>query len=371
MNVDMLQLAKDLIAIPSVSRSSNAVISDFLEEQLKQLDFEVERLEYVDENGETKVSLVTKKGSGTDGLSLISHSDTVPGQEQDWPAFSPAAQDGRLVGRGSCDMKGPLAATIIAAAETDARRLKKPIYIIVAADEEVGSVGASYIAAESTLFNHNGPKYGVIAEPTRLRPIYAHKGGCQVKVTAYGQAAHTSTDRGISANFLIAPFLAEMAELAKLLKSDESFMNQEFDPPTTGFNMTLDDGGCRPNVTAAKTVCTLGFRPMPNDRSRDIAAMITEKAAKYGFEVTSRRFEPFYISPEAELIQIACRCAAVEKAETVPFGTDAFVLQDALELVILGPGDIAQAHTVGEWVEIAQLEAAVAIYKQMIDQLCM
>jgi acetylornithine deacetylase len=371
MSIDLVHLAKELIAIPSVSRSSNAAISDFLEEQLKQWDFEVERLEYVDENGETKVSLVARKGSGNDGLALISHSDTVPGQEEDWPAFSPAAQDGRLIGRGSCDMKGPLAATLIAAAEADASRLKTPLYIIVAADEEVGGLGASYITSESNLFNNNGPKYGIVAEPTRLIPIYAHKGGCRVKVTAYGRAAHTSTDQGVSANFLIAPFLAEMAELAKVIKADESFMNHEFDPPTPGFNMTLDDGGCQPNVTAAKTVCTLGFRPMPNDRSREIASIITEKAAKYGFEVTSRRFEPFYISPEAEIVRVACRCAGVEKAETVPFGTDAFILQNALDLVILGPGDIAQAHTVGEWIEIAQLEAAVAIYKRMIEQLCM
>ena len=73
------------------------------------------------------------------------------------------------------------------------------------------------------MFTQAGPKYGVIAEPTQLVPVYAHKGGCQITVTAYGQAAHTSTDAGYSANFQLAPFLAEMAELAPRLRSDPRF----------------------------------------------------------------------------------------------------------------------------------------------------
>jgi acetylornithine deacetylase len=367
---DTVQLAKELIAIPSVSRWSNVAVCGLLEEWLKQAGFEVERLQYIDDSGETKVSLVAKKGTGVDGLAFIGHSDTVPGQEGEWPAFSPSVENGRLLGRGSCDMKGAIATTIVAA-NIQAARLKRPVYIIVTADEEAGGRGAQQVMAESALFNMNGPKYGVITEATQLTPVYAHKGGCHVRVTAYGRAAHTSTDQGISANFLIAPFMAEMAELAKLLKTDETFMNHEFDPPTCGFNMTIDDGGCRPNVTAAKTVCTLSFRPMPHDRSQDIVAMITDKAKSYGFEVNSRMLRSFYISPQAEIIQAACRCANVERPKTVPYGTDAFFLQDALELVVLGPGDIAQAHTVGEWVEIAQLERAVIVYQRMIELLCM
>jgi acetylornithine deacetylase len=76
-----------------------------------------------------------------------------------------------------------------------------------------------------------------------MRPVYAHKGGVRLKVTAYGVAAHTSTDKGISANFLIAPFLAEMAELNTLVKSEARFQNNEFDPPTNGFNLVLSDLG--------------------------------------------------------------------------------------------------------------------------------
>ena len=371
MGLDVVQLTRDIVAINSVSQRSNAEVSDLLEKTLKQCAFEVERLEFVDKNGERKVSLVGKKGDGVDGFGLFSHSDTVPGMEEDWTPLHPVIEDGRLFGRGSCDMKGPLAATIAAGSEIDATRLQKPIFIVITADEEITGLGARQVAEESVLFNATRPKHGVIAEPTRLIPVYAHKGSGKVTVTAHGKAAHTSTDRGISANFLIAPFLAEMAELANLFKTDKSFMNHEFNPPTNGFNMILDNGDCKPNITAAKTVCTLSFRPMPNDRSDDVIAMVTERARKYGFEVSSSRGTPFYISPNVEVVQVGLKATGAAKPETVAFGTDAATFKNYLQLVILGPGDIAQAHTVGEWIEVAQLLKAVGVYQRMIGMLCM
>lgn len=370
MRLDVVQLTRDLVAFDSVSQRSNVVIADFLEELLQKCGFTVERLEFIDENGERKVSLVAKKGEGSDGFALISHSDTVPGLEWDRNPFDPVVVDGRIIGLGSCDMKGPLAATLVAGAAIEATKLQKPLFIIIAADEEVGGGGAIQVVEESALFNTFRPKHGVIAEPTTLIPVYAHKGGARVVVTAYGRAAHTSTDQGISANFLIAPFLAEMAELAKKLKTDTAFMNPEFHPPTLGFNMVLNDRGCRPNVTAAKTVCTLGFRPMPNDRSAEVLALITEKAKQYGFEVSSSLREPFYIAPDTEIVQAGLKATGVSQPKTVAFGTDALFFKDALQLVILGPGDIAQAHTNGEWIAVSQLQEAVSVYTRMIEMLC-
>ena len=371
MYLDPIRLTQELVNIKSVSRWSNTEIAHLLEERLKQCAFEVERLEYIDDNGECKVSLVAKKGEGVDGLAFFSHTDTVPGLEEDWDAFSAVIQEERIIGRGSCDMKGPLAATVVAAAAVDAARLKKPVFVMATADEEVSGRGAQQVAKESILFNSARPRQGVIAEPTRLTPVYAHKGGAQIRVTARGRAAHTSTDLGVSANFIIAPFLAEMTELAERLKTDKSFMNHEFRPPTNGFNMIIDDGGCKQNMTAPKTVCSLYFRTMPKDRSEDLMAMITAKAEQFGFEVSSKLVEPFYISPEREIVQIASQVTGGKQPGTVCYGTDAFSLRGHLDLVVLGPGDIAQAHTVGEWIDVAQLNEAVVVYKRMIETLCM
>jgi acetylornithine deacetylase len=110
---------------------------------------------------------------------------------------------------------------------------------------------------------------------------------------------------------------------------------------------------------------------MPDDRSQDVIAMVTEKAEKYNFEVTSSQGQPFYISPETEIVQTGLKATGISKPSTVPFGTDAFSFQDSLQLVVLGPGNIEQAHTVGEYIEISQLFEAVKVYQQMIEILCM
>lgn len=372
MSSPTLKLSQDLIAIKSVSQISNAPISDFIESYLVRAGFEMERLTYQDADGLEKVSLVAKKGSGSGGLGFFSHSDTVPGAESDWSPYDPVVKEGRLYGRGSCDMKGPLAATMVAAANADAAQLKKPVFVVISADEEVGYGGARQVCKESKMLNEGGwPEMAVVAEPTELKPVYAHKGGQHVIVTAHGRAAHTSTDEGVSANFLIAPFLAEMAELAKLFKTDKSFTNNEFDPPTNGFNMVINDGNCASNVTAARTQCKLSLRGMPNDRHEDAVAMIVEIAQKYDLEVSSGGFEPFYVAQDAPIVTLALQATGLPHAETVPYGTEALLFQDHTQCVILGPGNIAQAHTVGEYVDVNELENSTAAYTKMIAMSCM
>jgi acetylornithine deacetylase len=308
----------------------------------------------------------------------------VPGDPREWDPFDPIIRDNKLVGRGSCDMKGGLAATMIAAAGADTNELNKPVYVVITSDEENGHLGAHHIskhsatlregwpeyAVVSATLREGWPEYAVVAEPTELKPVYAHKGGALITVTAHGKAAHTSTETGVSANFIIAPFLAEMAKLAGVFRKTERFKNHEFDPPTNGFNLTIDDGKCQPNVTAAKTVARLSLRLMPDDHRDEQFAMIEEKANAHNLEVNYRILEPFYITPEAEVVQAACRAAGLSKAITVPYGTEAASYQQFTRPVILGPGCIAQAHTRGEWIDTKQLLDAVGVYEKMIEQLC-
>ena len=254
MDKKVIELTQDLVAIPSETTHSNVAVIDYLQRWLESHKFAVERVNYIDVNGEDKANLIAKQGEGSGGLGFFSHSDTVPGDPREWDPFDPFVQDGKLIGRGTCDMKGPLAATLLAAASADTGKLRKPVYVVITSDEENGHIGAHYLPGHATMLKENWPEYAVVAEPTLLKPVYAHKGGAIITVTAHGKAAHTSTEKGVSANFLIAPFLAGMAELAPVFRSTERFKNHEFDPPTNGFNLTIDDGNCRPNVTAAKTI---------------------------------------------------------------------------------------------------------------------
>ncbi len=372
MNLDVIELTQTLISMPSVTRWSNVPISDFLHTTLEQLGFAVERLEYVDENQERKVNLIAQLGRGSGGLAFCSHSDTVPGQEEDWEPFKAVIKNDRLYGRGSCDMKGPLAATIVAVAGIKPQKLSQPIFIIITADEETGLLGAKHVVAESHMLRNARPQFGVIAEPTQLVPVYSHKGFAKIEVTAYGKAAHSSTGLGLSANFLIAPFLAEMATLAQQLQHDEFFMNNEFTPPSNGFNMVINDGDCALNVTAPKSTCILSFRAMPQSGNQELIDLIIQKTKAHNLDVEYAFAEPLYVSPESRLVQAACKATGETKATTASYGTDGVYLQQVIDdLVVLGPGDIAKAHTVGESIPVGQLQQAVSSYQRLIEMLCL
>ena len=152
-------------------------------------------------------------------------------------------------------------------------------------------------------------------------------------------------------------------------KDDKSLLANVKVPP--GFNLTLTDYNTADNITAAKTTATLGFRPSPNDRSAEIVAEIEGRAEAYGFEVESRLGKPFQTTPDAAIVQASLAATGLDRSVVVPYGTEAAVYQDLMDIVILGPGDIAQAHTDGEWIELAQLHEAVEVYTRLIEQLCM
>jgi acetylornithine deacetylase len=366
--MNVVELTKELIAIPSESRHSNRPVSDFLAGLLDEMGFDLEEVTYY-EDGEEKVSLVAKKGRGDAGLGFFSHSDTVPGGEG-WEPFQPVVNQRRLYGRGSCDTKGPLAASIVAAsAITEA--LDHPVFLAITSDEECGLKGARRVVADSKIFGDSPPEYGVICEATGMVPVYAHKGVVNIRVTAHGVSAHSSTDKGISSNFKIAPFLAEMAELKQLFDSEQRFMNPAFDPPVNGINMVFNDGGTAHNVTASRTDCSICFRAMPDASVDEAIDMITSRASKRELEVELRlRLDPFCGEKNGALAQAACRATGAPAAVNVPYGTEAFIYQHHLEALVLGPGHIAQAHTKGEFIDIGELESAVEVYRTLIDHFC-
>lgn len=367
MSLTVTKLTQDLVAIPSVSSQGNAEVSQHAHDLLNREGFEVERLAYLD-NGVEKVSLVARKGTGAGGIGFFSHTDTVPG-DVGWAPFDPVIRDGRLYGRGSCDMKGPAAATIVAAVAAESP--KRPVFIILTADEEVGYGGACQVLRESKLLSGGWPEFGVIAEPTRLRPVYSHKGGTRISAHARGISAHSSTEKGVSANFKIAPFLAEMAALVPLFRTDPRYLNAEFSPPSFGFNMIMTDYGTKSNVTAPKTTAQISLRDMPNVDNDGAVARVVDAAKRHGLEVEVKRHPYFHVAPESEMARLACEATGVARPETVAFGTEAIIYEDVLpKQIVLGPGDIAQAHTVGEFIDVAQLEAAVGVYRRLIERVC-
>ena len=373
--MNAIELTKTLIGYNTVSPNCNVEVMDFLTKTLETVGCEVERVVYNDPAGVLKVNLIGRKGpdNGQRGLALLGHIDTVPAIGWSENPFEARIVDGKMYGRGSCDMKGSVACMIEVVSQYDASDLHAPLYVVITADEEVGYFGATAVAEKSEMFNnlYGFPQYGVVGEPTELKAVYAHKGAVRFSVTAYGRAAHSSTGEGDNANLKLIPFLAEMRDIHQELMSDPQYFNSEFTPPYTDWNITISDGECTANITAPKSVCNINYRPMPGD---DIQYWIDRgrKAA----EIHDLEFDlfinagPVRTPPDAEIIKTALEITGDTKPYTVAYSTDAAEFANHMETVIIGPGSILQAHTVDEWMALDQFEKGIDIFSQFVDRLC-
>lgn len=383
-----LDFTQQLVSIASPSRISNAAVSGCVERLLRSIEFETERVEYDDDSGVRKVNVLGRKGpaptnraaAGGAGdaatqpaaLTFFGHTDTVPAD--DWAEgdpFQPFERDGRLYGRGSCDMKGPVACALAAAARFKPAALHRPVYIVCTADEEVGYGGAIAVVARSRLFGEIKRGVGIIAEPTRLEVVHAHKGSIGFIATSHGRAAHSSTGLGVNANLAMIPFLAEMKRLHDELATDPRHRNAEFDPPVPGFNIGINDGNAPVNVTAPKSVATIYCRPMPGTDVAAIIARVRAAADANGIELkVVGDGRPLYTDRNSPFVRDVLAVAGRAAARTVSYGTDGLCFGPHLPLVVFGPGDIAQAHTVDEWIALEQLERGTELFAKLIERFC-
>lgn len=374
--MDALYYAEQLIRFNSTSYLSNGEVSDYCEQTLQELGCETERIEY-DDNGVLKVNIIGRKGRGTGGLAWFGHTDVVP--TEDWSIaehgpFEPTVRDGRLYGRGSTDMKGPMACMFAALASTDAASLQQPVYISCSSDEEIDHRGAIEIAARSKLYREliEGNTRGIVGEPTSLDVVYAHKGGCQVYVTAIGKAAHSSTREGVNANMLMIPFLSDLKTICDETESSRLWQDEEFDPPTLCVNVGINDNNRALNITAPSCICTVCLRPMPGTDVDPLLERLQKAAERHGLEYKLRsRNPPFRRDPQSDYVRQCVELSSGRPARTVAFGTEAGNFDEVQNLVVLGPGDIAQAHKSDEWISLEQLERGQQVYSKLIEHFCL
>jgi len=374
--MNALDFACRLVSFDSVSRKSNVAVSDFAAASLENLGFKIERLEYDDENGVRKACVIGKKGVGTGGLAYFGHTDVVPADpwfSNEHGPFQPKVVGERLYGRGSCDMKGSIACMWAAAAQFSVEKLQKPIYVTCTSDEEIGYGGAREVAARSQLYREMvaGNTHGIVGEPTRLEVVYAHKGTFGFTVISHGRAAHSSTDKGVNANLAMIPFLAEMKAIHDELARDPAWQNQEFDPPGVSWNIGINDHTAAINITPPQSVCTIYFRPMPGQDGDILVDRARAVADRLGLEFKrGHSGRALYVDPQSAFVQSVLKLAGKAAPRTVPYGTDGVMFGELKNILVLGPGDIAQAHTHDEWIDLAQLELGTALYSRLIENFC-
>ena len=364
-------LAHKLVSIDSQSHVSNATLADFVYTYLEPFADHIEKIEYVDPDGCRKTSIVVRVGAGSGGLALSAHMDTVPGLGWDRDPFEAWVEKGRMYGLGTVDMKGALAATLVAAKTSASLALNKPLTLIYTTDEETNTQGARRIVDESEVLRSVGPRYCIIAEPTNLQVVNAHKAAITFRATARGRAAHSSSGKGVNANIAMIPFINEMGKLYEELVEDEAYWDPDFEPPFPDWNITIDNHGTAANVTVPLSTCRVNFRYTRTLDPSPVIERVRESSEQTGVELESwSSGPPLYISADSELVQLALEVTGEQAPVSVPYRTDGCILAEAVPCIVIGPGDFRQAHTVNEWVSIEQLHRSVDLYLKFIQAVC-
>ena len=359
-------LTRELVMIDSRSFLSNIPVAERVEAAL--CGFEIERLDYVDAAGVAKRVLVAFKGpvGATGGLAFSGHMDTVP--DTGWmsnPWGAEVDADGFMHGLGTTDMKGPVAALI-----TAARALPDsvPVTLLITTDEETTKEGARLIAQRSVLVKRIGPRAILIAEPTSLAPVRGHRSHIGFTCVATGVQAHSSTGKGRNANWDLLPFLMEMKSIFERLRTDAALQDKNYDPPFSDFNPIIDNHGAATNVTVPKATARIKFRYSANVDPTPVLEAVHGAAERFGIAVSEARegFPP-ELPVDHPFVRL-CESMAGATAGTAPYGTDASELQAIAPCIVLGPGNIAEAHTPTEKVRLGELADAVPLFMRLAER---
>jgi acetylornithine deacetylase len=372
-------LLADLVGFDTTSHKSNIAIIDYIEAYLARHGVQGVRVPTADG---LKASLFATVGpAGVPGIALSGHTDVVPvaGQTWDTDPFKLVERDGRLYGRGACDMKAFLACMLAMVPQFKARRLTVPIHLAFSYDEEVGCTGVRPMVAELGT-SLPLPRMVFVGEPTSMSVVDAHKGPMRWHVEVTGPAAHSSLPHlGVNAITYASRLLAELARMEENLKGGER--SARFDPPYTSLQVTELAGGTASNIVPI--ICTFGWeiRRLPgfdgssvDARFRDFAATacipeMQRLAPETGIKIEiSNEVPAFAADAKAEVVPLALKLAGQNETFAVCYATEASLFQArGAPSVVIGPGDIAQAHTANEFIAVSEIEKCLGFLDRVTD----
>ncbi|GAB3060159.1 acetylornithine deacetylase [Sediminivirga luteola] len=373
-----------LIGLDTTSRDSNLELIEVIAADLRSHGIEPRILPSEDgRKANLLATIPAADGTRAGGVMLSGHTDVVPVDGQDWSSepFTGDVRDGRLYGRGSADMKAFCGIVMHYVPQLAAARLSQPVHLAFSYDEEIGCVGAPGLVkgiADQGLH----PRVAFVGEPTSMRPIRAHKSMNIIELEFRGVAAHSSlTTHGVNTIEHAAGIITYMRGLADHWRANGPF-DEGYPIPHSTASVNVVSGGTAANIVPAHTRIELEFRTVAGDDPDQViagiaselavidAAMKTENpAAGTSLRVIAKA--PGLDTPEdAQVLQLARRLGADAPAQKVTFGTEAGLFAEAgIETIVLGPGDIAQAHTPDEFIELEQIRAGEEFIERLIAHL--
>jgi acetylornithine deacetylase len=306
-------------------------------------------------------------------LLFEAHTDVVAVTGYRGEPFKPFVRDGRLYGRGACDTKASLTAMLHALLALKQQPPPLSVFLLATMSEEVRATGIWHFV------NHWLPRLrervtlagAVVGEPTGLQIVRAHKGNLRWRIFTRGRAAHSSKPHlGVNAIRKMAAVIRAIEE--RILPRMAQRSHPLLGPPT--LNIGVIRGGVQVNFVPDECWIELDLRFLPGDTKESLLADfetvfndLRRADPELAVENEEARFDPPLETPEtAAVVQAAARaCDRVLGRHAVaaaPYGTDASKLSlNGVPTIVFGPGSVDQAHTVEEWVELRQVEAAVRL----------
>jgi acetylornithine deacetylase len=377
------QILDRLVSFPTVSRDSNLALVDWLQGYLESHGIRCFRHWNEDRQ---KAALIAHAGPWQDGAVVLSgHSDVVPVDGQAWTSdpWTVTERDGRLYGRGTCDMKGFVALAIRALVAAQHRGTRRPLQLALSYDEEVGCTGAPPMLRTMQEVVPKGSA-AIIGEPSRMGVITGHKGGTGYHVHVKGYEVHSSLlPYGVSAIMEGARLISWVNDRNAALQAQvPGPLAAVFDPPFTTLHVGMIQGGTAHNITAADCRFAVEMRVVPGEdlavwEARFQAEVARLRAAMQAVRPEADiRLDRFFglpalvPEPEGEAEALARRLTGDNATGVVSYGTEAGQFQEAgYSAVVCGPGDIAQAHQPDEFIEISQFQAGERFMDRLVEAL--
>ncbi len=378
---ETLECLRQLIGFDSTSRNSNLELIDWAEARLSAHGATIRR-SYNRER--TKANLFASFGEGPGGVVLSGHTDVVPVDGQNWSTdpFKADIRDGRLYGRGACDMKGFIGVVLGHAQALSKARLDAPIHVALSYDEEVGCLGIPGLLTDLADAGIR-PDGCIVGEPTSMRPVTAHKGGRVYRCCVRGQAAHSSlTPQGLNAIEYAARVITFIQDLS--WREEENGLRVEgLDVPYSTISTNLITGGNGKNIIPAECEFFFDYRYVPGvapdafiDSIRAYVAQHVEPRMKLRHPQAGVEFEmtgdvPALSEDESSRIaQLSKSLLRPQPSAKVSYGTEAgFFQRTGIPSIVCGPGSIEQAHRADEYVSLEQLAECEGFLDRLVARM--
>ncbi len=370
-----------LIAFDTTSSNSNLPLIAHIEDYLDGYGVPSRRV--YDATGLKANLFATIGPSDAQGVILSGHTDTVPVEGQNWASdpFKLEAREGRLYGRGSCDMKGFIACVLAAVPKLVSRPLTKPVHLAFSYDEEVGCVGVIGLL-EMLQAEPVNAALCIVGEPTLMTVMTGHKAKRSIQVTVRGRSCHSSlAPQGVNAVDYAARMIVRMQDIAQRLARTGG-RDEAYDVPHSTAHTGIVNGGTALNIVPDLCTFNCEFRVLPFE---DADALVAELRAyaKDELEPAMQRIAPeagieidlyaqfpgLDTDPDQQVVPLVKRFAGGNGQGKVAFGTEGGRFHEMLGVptVICGPGSIVQAHKPDEYIETSQLDACDAFMARLTD----